>query len=133
MRGALIVSLLCDVYSFPWGIMATFDTSKTLTQCPVCLQIDEHVIGDYKTRQDENGYLFDAALPDAVALKKTSIKFDEHALMKCDGSITHDCLEGFVQLELLTPDSPLSKLFSKRIRAMKCPHCGYLTELSRLP
>jgi len=113
--------------------MATFDTSRNYTQCPVCLNISEHVIGDYKTRQDERGYLFDAALPDGEALKKTSIKFDEHALMKCDGSISHDCLEDFVQLELLKADSPFSKLMSKRIRAMKCPHCGFLTELSRLP
>ncbi len=112
--------------------MVTFDTSKTLTQCTVCLQISEHVIGEYKTRQDENGYLFDAALPDGEALVQTSQKF-EHTLMRCDGSITRNCLEDFVQLELLEPASPLSMLMSKRIRALKCPHCGFLTELSRLP
>ena len=113
--------------------MATLDTSKTLTQCPVCFKIDEHVIGDYKTRQDEHGYLFDAALPDAEALSQTSEQFEKHALINCAGRITHSCLEGFVKQEIVEPDSPLSKLMSKRIRAMKCPHCKYLTELSRLP
>ncbi len=113
--------------------MATFDTSKTLTQCPVCLQISEHVIGDYKTRQDENGFLFDSALPDGEALVQTSQKFEEHALINCEGEITRSCVEGFAQLELLKQDSPLTQLLSRRIRAMKCPHCGYLTELSRLP
>ena len=113
--------------------MATLDKSKTLTQCPVCLKIDEHKLGQYKAREDENGYLFDATLPDTEVLLQASKHFEKHALMKCDGSITHSCVKDFVQLELLEPDSPLSKLISKRIRAMKCPHCGYLTELSRLP
>ena len=113
--------------------MATFDTSKTLTQCPVCLKIDEHKLGQYKAREDENGYLFDATLPDAEALSQASKHFEKHALINCEGKITHTCVEDFAQLELLEPTSPLSQLISKRIRAMKCPHCGYLTELSRLP
>ena len=113
--------------------MATLDKSKTLTQCPVCLQIDEHIIGEYKTRQDESGYLFDAALPDDEALSQTSKNFEEYALIKCDGEVTYSCVENFAQLEMLETDSPLSNLFSKRIRASKCPHCGYLIELSRLP
>ncbi len=105
----------------------------TLTQCFVCLNISENIIGEYKTRQDENGYLFDATLPDAEVLSQASKHFEKHALINCEGEITHSCVEDFAQLELLKPTSPLSQLISKRIRAMKCPHCGYLTELSRLP
>ena len=112
--------------------MAIFDQSPPLTQCPVCLRIDLHIVGEFKTRE-ENGILFDADMPDAEALSLTSRNFEEHALMKCDGSITHECLEGFVQLELLEPASPLSMLVTKRIRALKCPVCGHLTKLSRLP
>jgi hypothetical protein len=99
----------------------------------MCLQIDLHLPGAYRTRQDENGALFDADMPDAEALSLASRKFEEHVLMKCDGSITHDCLDQYVQLELLEPASPLSMLVTKRIRALKCPHCGFLTKLSRLP
>ena len=120
-------------YSLVWrNSMAESNRSKDILLCPNCMEIGEHVVGDYKTRK-LSGHLFDAELPDGQALSQTSEKFKRHALINCAGEVTRSCVVDFARQEILDVESPLSKLFSKRIRAKKCPNCGMLTKLSRLP
>jgi hypothetical protein len=104
--------------------------ATTLTHCPLCSEVSEHKIGE--AREDENGDIFESSLTDTEALKQTNTRFKTHLLIDCEGSVTRSCAEGFIRQEILENDSPLSKLFSKRVRIKTCPICGLRTK-SRLP
>ena len=120
-------------HSLVWrNCMASLDRSGNFFQCPNCQEIDEHIIGDFKNFE-RDGNLFDADLKDSEGLAQNSERFNQHTTVNCAGEIKHSCVIDFTQQELSDKESPLSKLFSKRIRARKCPNCGLLTKMTRLP
>lgn len=112
--------------------MASRGSGVAVTLCPACLMIGDQPVGHYRAIEIE-GRLFDGGMSDEDALSAASELLKQHALKECDGEISHECLQEYAEQEIAQPASPLSKLFAPRVRARKCPYCGCLTKLSRLP
>lgn len=112
--------------------MASRGSDVAVTLCPACLMVGEHQVGQFKAVV-VNGALFDAGTTDSDALAALSEGFKTHTIAECGGEISHACVKEYAEQELAQPESPLSRLFATRIRSRKCPSCGYLTKLSRLP
>ena len=100
--------------------------------CIACGRFGSHTHGLFRV-DGRSGLLNEDVVDSASTLAAASQRFKKHALIKCDGEITSTCLNEYLRKEISQPTSPLSKLFSSRVRGRRCDYCGHIIKLSRLP
>ena len=102
----------------------------TVRYCPICKADTEHRKGNYRTKEiDGNYFHLESSFEDAQ--KNLSDGFRNFVVEEQSGVVVQGSAAEYINTEEAEPI--FKQLFAKRVRSLKCSHCGHLIRLPRFP